>query len=82
MIVKGNAGFKKSQNFIRIPYFRADSITIKFAIAPIMVALPAMVDADANANQSAEEPAIFKKGNIKMVKGTLLTTCEPKRLIT
>ena len=38
---------KNSKKPILTPSFSADSITIRFAIAPIMVALPARVEAEA-----------------------------------
>ena len=66
-------GFRNSKKPIFTPSFSADSITIRLAIAPMIVALPASVDADARLNHSRSLPAALINGNITIVKGTLLT---------
>ena len=53
--------------------FSADSITIRLAIAPIIVALPAKVDAEAKLIHKTSLSKVFIRGNISTVKGTLLT---------
>ena len=64
---------KNSQNFIFTFCFSADSITIRLAIAPIIVALPANVDAEARDSHNISLEIGFKTGSIITVYGTLLT---------
>ena len=58
---------KNSQNPILTPYLSADSMTIIFAIAPIMVAFPASVEAEAKANHKVSEFTLSIRGNINTV---------------
>jgi hypothetical protein len=71
---------KNCQNPISISYFFTTSITIRLATAPIMVAFPASVAADANESHNKSLDADFRIGSIKIVYGTLLTICESTRL--
>ena len=65
-------GFRNSKKLILTLSFSADSITMRFAIAPKIVAFPASVEADARDSQ-IRSPALFlRMGSITMVKGTLL----------
>ena len=82
IIVTTMPGFKNSIKLILTPDFAADSSTIKFAIAPIIVALPANVDDEANANHNNLLLPCFNVGPKRITKGTLLTICENIRLTT
>ena len=55
---------KNSQKPIFTCSFSADSMTIRLAIAPMMVAFPASVDADASDSQSISLDMGFNTGSI------------------
>jgi len=82
IIVTTMPGFKNSIKLILTPDFAADSNTIRFAIAPIIVALPANVDDEANTNHNNLLLPCFNVGPKRITKGTLLTICENTRLTT
>ena len=63
---------KNSQKLIFTFSFSADSITIRLAIAPIIVAFPASVAEEARANHRFSLFNTSISGVIKTVYGTLL----------
>ena len=71
---------KNCQKPISTSYFLATSITMRFATAPMIVAFPASVAAEANESHNKSLDADFKIGSIRIVYGTLLTICESTRL--
>lgn len=58
---------KNSRKLIFTPSLSADSITMIFAMAPRIVALPARVEAEAKVSHSVWESAVCKRGNIRTV---------------
>lgn len=80
IIVTTTPDFKNTIKLIVTPDCAANSSTIRFALAPIIVALPANVDDEAKANHNNLLLLCLNAGLKRITKGTLLINCDNIRL--